>query len=292
MGTTQSGVSRLERQGDLRVSTLREYATALGGRLRLIVECGENQLELSLEDEPDEHSEEARRDYRVIWQDIATRALVHVAWLEFTGTEFVFSYTDEARSNETFEPFSAFPQMDETYRSNELFPFFALRLISSADPTFDAVLDAIGLTRADATPAELLARSPGSQHDTIQVVPETVETEDGTIVRTFLVSGVRHADAISAGTLTSIIERLESGALLELVSESTNPYNPRALQLSFDSTVIGWLPDYLVDEVHSYIAAERHVEVTVERANGPEAPWHVRLQCRLTVAGQVHSRSE
>ena len=39
------------------------------------------------------------------------------------------------------------------------------------DP-YDAVLDAIGLTGQDATPAELLALSPDSQHDTIQVVPE------------------------------------------------------------------------------------------------------------------------
>lgn len=59
MGTTQSGVSRLERQDDIRVSTLREYAAALGGRLRLIVECGETQFEVSLEDQPDE--QRARR---------------------------------------------------------------------------------------------------------------------------------------------------------------------------------------------------------------------------------------
>ena len=60
MGTTQSGVSRLERQDDIRVSTLREYAAALGGRLRLIVECGETQFEVSLEDQPDEHGDAAR----------------------------------------------------------------------------------------------------------------------------------------------------------------------------------------------------------------------------------------
>jgi hypothetical protein len=33
----QSEVSRLERRGDVRLSTLRRYADALGGRLRLIV---------------------------------------------------------------------------------------------------------------------------------------------------------------------------------------------------------------------------------------------------------------
>ena len=38
IGTTQSGVSRLERQPDMLLSTLDEYVSALGGRLRLVVE--------------------------------------------------------------------------------------------------------------------------------------------------------------------------------------------------------------------------------------------------------------
>ena len=282
MGTTQSGISRLERQGDLRVSTLREYVTAVGGQLRLVVTCGDTEFEVGLEHDAEAHSEVGRRDYRVIWQDMASRAFVHVAWLEFTGSEFVFSYTNEARSSERFEPFPVFPLLDDSYRSRELFPFFALRLINAADPTFDAVLDAIGLTRADATPAELLARSSGSQHDTIQVVPEPTEAEDGTITRTFLVSGVRHADMASGGILTSVISQLKPGTKLDLLAETANPYNRRALQLSLNSTMIGWLPDYLVDEVHGYIAAQRTVSVTVERANGPAAPWHVRLQCQLS----------
>lgn len=284
MGTTQSGVSRLERQDDHRVSTLREYVAALGGRLRLVVDCGESRFEVSLAGGEDGPPRAGRRDYRVIWQDPGSRALVHVGWLEFTGSQFVFSYTDDARTNEQFEPFPPFPRLDHTYRSDGLFPFFAVRLISSADPTYDAVLDAIGLARSEATPAELLARSPDSPHDTIQVVPEPTETEDGTLVRTLLVSGVRHADEILGGTLDETIARLEPDALLELLPEPTNPHNPRAMQLVHGSTVIGWLPDYLVDEVHGYLDAGRPTAVTIERANGPEAPWHVRVQCRLTVA--------
>lgn len=284
MGATQSGVSRLERQDDHRVSTLREYAAALGGRLCLIVDCGERRFEVSLNAGEDEPAAAGRRDYRVIWQDLTSRALVHVGWLEFTGSQFVFSYTDDARINERFEPFPAFPLLDQTYRSDELFPFFAVRLISTADPTYHAVLDAIGLTRSDASPAELLARSPDAQHDTIQVVPEPTEAEDGTLVRTFLVSGVRHADELLGGALDEMIAALKPGAPVELVPEPTNPYNPRALQVVHESTVIGWLPDYLVDEVHGYLDAGRPTAVTIERANGPETPWHVRVQCRLTVA--------
>ena len=38
MGTTQSAVSRTERQGDLLLSTLDQYVAALGGSLKLCVE--------------------------------------------------------------------------------------------------------------------------------------------------------------------------------------------------------------------------------------------------------------
>ena len=116
---------------------------------------------------------------------------MRVGWLVFTGNEFKFSYVDEIKSDARFRPFPAFPRLDEVYRSAELFPYFAVRLTSTADPQYEAVLDALGLTREDATPAELLARSPESPHDTIQVVPEPTEMPDGTLVRMFLASGIR-----------------------------------------------------------------------------------------------------
>lgn len=288
MHTTQSGVSRLERQGDLRVSTLREYAAALGGRLRLTIECDDVTLDLAVEgiDPGEQH----HRPFRIIWQDLVSRALVHVGWLEYTGAWFEFSYTEEARRHERFTPFPAFPNLDESYRSTELFPYFAVRLIGVADPTYGAVMDAIGLAGRNATPAELLALAPDSQHDTIQVVPEPTEAADGTLHRTFLVSGFRHADDVTSGEASRAVDRLERGDRLELTPEPTNSYNPRAIQVVAGGTQVGWLPDYLVEEVHGYGEAQRMVEVTVERANGPDAPSHVRLQCHLSVGPQAPTR--
>ena len=283
-GTTQSAISRMEHQSDMHVSTLNEYVGALGGRLRLIVEHGDDHTEIEIPSLRHERPEQ-RREFRVIWQDQQTRRLEHVGWLEFTGAEFRFSYLDEARSNPRFRPFPAFPLLEETYTSEDLFPYFAVRLTSAADPEYDAVLDALGLRRDEATPAELLARSPSdSPHDTIQVVPEPTEMSDGTLVREFLVSGARHVDEQDPSTVGRLIESLPVGAPLELVPEPHNLHNTEALLLASDGMWVGWVPDYLLSEIHGYLDSNRTLSVTVVRANGPDAPWHLRLLCRLTVA--------
>jgi len=283
-GTTQSGVSRLERQPDMLISTLDDYIASLGGKLRLTVEHPAFSAELKVPTLRSDNADAGRLEYRVIWQEQPSRAFVHVGWLEFTGDSFVFTYTDEAKSNPSFEPFPPFPRFDDAYRSQELFPFFSVRIISAADPDFEAAVDALGLTREQATPAELLARSSAaSPHDTIQVIPEPTELPDGSLVRKFLVSGVRHANERQPERTSQAIEQLVPGTELRLIAEPSNPANPLALQLAAGQTVVGWVPDYLLDEIHGYLDWSRDLLFEVDRANGPEVSWHFRLLCRLTV---------
>lgn len=286
IGTTQSGVSRIERQSDIKVSTLADYVEALGGTLRVHAEFGNDRIELAVHVmDPLSGPEEKRREYRVVWQDKETRGLVQVGWLEYTGDEFVYSYTDDARRNDRFTPFPSLPDLGEVYRSLELFPFFALRLISTADPQYSVVLDSLGLSQERATPAELLARAPSeSPHDTIQVVPEPTELADGSLDRTFLVSGVRHARQLSPKRVDRALSGLEPETQLELMPEPENPADPRALQLVVRGVVIGWIPSYLVEEIHQYLDNGRTLSFVVDRANGSEAPWHLRVLCRLTVS--------
>lgn len=55
-GISQSDLSKLERRGDVRISTLRAHVRALGGRLRLLHGAGGTEVEILLagaqEDEP------------------------------------------------------------------------------------------------------------------------------------------------------------------------------------------------------------------------------------------------
>lgn len=285
IGTSQSGVSRIERQSDLLISTLRDYVAATGGRLHLIARYPDFEYELRLpvlDQTPAPVMEP--RSFRVVWQNVRSRQLVHVGWLEFTGREFTFSYTTDAELDPDFEPFPAFPDQAVTYRSTELFPFFADRVVSAARPDYEHLVAALGLTRADATPVELLARSWGlTPHDTIQVIPEPVVDEDGREVRPFLVSGVRHVDEEKPDEVGAIVAGLSRGQLLDIQDEPDNPVNPRAMVLDANGHRVGWIPDYLLDYVHKHREAGNQICAVVEHANGPGAPWHLRLLCELVV---------
>lgn len=285
MGTTQSSVSRTERQPDILLSTLQQYAQGLGGRLRLYVDIGDERFELQLPATRRDAESIVEREFRVVWQDPDSRGLKQIGWLRFGGAQYTFSYTDEARETDSFQPFPPFPSLTSVYKSKELFPFFSGRVMSATSPDFDELTHALGLTRDTATPVELLALGQAdSPHDTIHVVPEPIEHEDGTSERTFLVSGVRHANEDDPEAVGAVVSALESGALLELRPEPTNPKNPRALQIATDDVVVGWVPDYLLDEVHGHLGAQRDLRFAVVKANGPATPWHLRLLCRMTAA--------
>lgn len=293
MGTTQSSVSRTERQADIHVSTLGQYVQALGGQLRLIVEREGKITEIDVPGQRGPALAPDRREFRVIWQDVTSRALVHVGWLDFDGHRFSFSYTDDARRHGSFSPFPPFPDLAATYRAKELFAFFEVRLISAADPQFDVLLNALGLARDEATPAELLARTPSeSPHDTIQVVPEPKELPDGRLERIFLVSGTRHINPDHPEDVEQAIAGLDIGTMLHVVAEPVNPKNPNALQLWASNQPVGWVPDYLLEEVHRHLEAGRHLEFSVARANGSDSPWHLRLLCRMTAAAPVSDQPQ
>jgi hypothetical protein len=60
LGRRQPALSRLERQGDARVSTLREYVAALGGELEFIARVGELEMRLRQFDAPAVVPDDAR----------------------------------------------------------------------------------------------------------------------------------------------------------------------------------------------------------------------------------------
>lgn len=279
IGTTQSAISRLERQPDLLVSTLNEFVSATGGRLRLVADYGTHEVDLHLPAlQPADP--EIGREFRVIWQNLQTRQLVHVGWLRLDDGRYSFEYTPEAELDRDFQPFAAFPDLRADYEAGELFAFFADRVATTAEPGLGSLASALGLRRESATPVELLARSWGkSSHDTIQIVPEPEQLPDGSTSRLFLVSGVSHADEARPARVSKVVAGLKPGQQLTIVEEPDNPVDADAVVIEHRGQRVGWVPAYLLAGLHK--AGLDRVAVFVEHANGPDTPWHLRLLCRI-----------
>lgn len=286
LGTTQPGVSRIERQDDVLVSTLKDYVSATGGELHLVAQYTDWQYEIVLRSQPRNEETVQKRRFRVVWQEPHTRQFVHVGWLDIGGsTDYEFRYAPDAELHSDFEPFEDFPDSSQVYRSRALFPFFAKRLPRTGRKGYDDHLAALGLTRSDATPVELLTRSWGiRQTDTIQIVPEPVRDKEGVEILPFLASGCRHIDEEHPDRLARQIAALRRGQELSLRDEPENSWNPRAVLLDAEhGRPVGWVPDYLLDYLHKRRQEAEAVRVSVEQANGTGVPWHLRLLCRLEI---------
>lgn len=229
-----------------------------------------------------------KRRFRVVWQHPESRRFSAVGDLviDHEGPQIgrcAFSYRSDARTEPDFHPFLAFPEFGHRYvREGSLFPFFANRVMSARRPDYSQYVEALGLSAELADPVEILARSGGGRAtDTVHVVPEPVPAPSGGTTRHFLASGVRHLDGAS-----DRVAGLAHGARLELRDEPDNPENPRAVLLDADGgRPVGWVPNYLLDELHKAREEGDQVLVTVEKANSPDAPAHLRLLCRMDVSG-------
>lgn len=193
--------------------------------------------------------------------------------------EYVFRYRPPLPGS--FRPFPAFPDLSEQYRSRRLFPFFENRIMSPLRPDYEDYLSALGLSRDEATPFEMLARTGGGRAtDTVQVVPEPVAEDGGSTEQLFLASGVRYHD-----TADGLVMRLRPGDELVLRDEPDNEYDDRAILLDAEhNRPVGWIPSYMLDEVHKAQQGGTSVRVFVERANGPDVPSHLRLLCRMRMS--------
>jgi hypothetical protein len=132
---------------------------------------------------------------------------------------------------------------------------------------------------SDADAWEILTASGGHREgDPIELI--SLPTWDPTTHATtahFLAHGVRH----SSDEAHAYISTLTPGKALSFEPEPTNTTNPRAIRITtFGGLLLGYVPDPLLDYVHSTI--DSTTEVTVVRANPADTHPHLRLLLRLT----------
>lgn len=218
----------------------------------------------------------------LVWQNPATRAFNPVgALVRDPDGSFVFRYIRRARGLPAFLPLASFPRLDGIYRFADLPPFFENRVMSPRRPDYPEYLRALHLSVEQATPFEVLARTGGSRvTDTFHVVAEPAADRDGRVRTLFLAHGVRHVEGADER-----LARLRPGDPLTLRPEPANEHNTRALLIDAQAgRAVGYVPDWMLDIVRQMTDIDPGYRLTVEVANGPETPAHLRLLCRLEAA--------
>lgn len=239
------------------------------------------------------HASIARR-LAVAWQHPDSRLISPVAMLEFDGGTYHFFYIANAVTVEGFQPLLGFSDLHRVYSSSHLFPLFAQRVMDPRRPDHARYVHRLGLPD-DASPWEQMTRSGGRREgDLLQLFPEPDVREDGSVVCSFLVHGIRHipdssavdghGDIVTAEALEVRLASLEVGETLRLIREPSNPVNQRAvLTATHENVPLGWVPDLLLDDLYEFSDGNPEgVEVTVQQINGSDAPPHLRLLARLT----------
>ncbi|UTX53373.1 hypothetical protein [Leucobacter aridicollis] len=220
------------------------------------------------------------RELLLIWRNPETRKYSRVARLDLDPSEgFLFRYLEEAHSLEGFYPLDEYPELDTVYSSDSLPVFFTNRIMSPSRPGYDDYLKWLGLEDLSSNdiPLEVLARTGGGRAtDTFHVV-EAPSLLGGAFESRFFVSGLRHADVD-----LSIIKSVQAGDTLMLRPDPENPVNQLAMIIdTVTGQQLGWLPDWLCNEVAMLEANEWTLSLEVERVN-PEAPPRSMVLCKLT----------
>jgi hypothetical protein len=224
----------------------------------------------------------------VNWQDEKSRRMFPVGRLVtlLTGG-YEFSYIAAAREAQQFGfiPFVAFPGLEQVYRAPKLPAFFKNRVLQPGRPDYPQHLVELGIKSATATPIEILARSGGLRvTDPLEVFAELVAAKDGDRFEThFFVRGIRHyAGAEDA------ISQLQPGDVLNLRPEPSNAVNSKAHLLAcHDGRCVGYVPDYLVDDLSELARQDPSMKVQVVQVNPSPSPSQQRLLCKLTISANA-----
>jgi hypothetical protein len=227
----------------------------------------------------------------VAWQDPVGHRYFPVGCLRCVGTggkgPYEFSYIKGAEEGAKygFRPFLPFDDMEKTYRSTTLFPFFANRLLPHARKEYGEYTRSLGLATNEASPLEILARSGGRRAtDSVEVFapPHIQEMSNGggrILDYYFLAHGLRHMRYCAQDL---VAQSLKKGDSLFVMHDLQNPVDRRALALrTADYCCVGFLPRYLAEDVWELFGKNGEIEITLERLNSPPIPIQQRMLCKL-----------
>lgn len=220
----------------------------------------------------------------VSWQDSSRNLWYPVARFRKVNGEFEFCYTKGAslaRDEAGFHPFLGFDEIEETYHSDSLFPFFKNRVMNPSRPDYGTFLEWLGLDPNEQDPLVLLAETPARENmDYIEVFPEPSPTPDGRLILRFFTRGLRHFDQ----AIQNRILELTAGSSLSLMQDFMNPVDPKAYMVRTKNgyVPVGYVPRHLCDLCKRLLeSVPNEFSLAIERINNESAPIQFRVQCQI-----------
>jgi len=236
----------------------------------------------------------------VVWQDSKTKRHFPVGQLTYIHNDheaYQFNYicgVSEALDY-GFQAFQGFPQLDMTYVSKDIFPFFQNRILQPSREEYEAFVNGLGLSPSKAKPIDILARSGGRRAtDSIEVfapaeIIETIENDFNIARYYFLVHGLSHMRECAQALATDLIKE---GDRIYVVHDMQNPVDPKALLLrTFDYCSIGFVPRYLLDDMWFLVNNQMDLKICAYKINKPPSPIQQRIVCTVEVKVQKNFTS-
>jgi hypothetical protein len=217
----------------------------------------------------------------IAWQAPDTHEWHVVGSLQERNAGYVFNYTKGVLASAMFTRFSGMNDIYETYVSEELFPLFKNRLLSSRRPEYPRFIKWLGLDEKNAQPIEILARSGGKRStDQLQMFKKIEADDSGYFEHYFFAHGLGH---MSESVQARIVE-LQKGDELLMSLDVQNRFDKHAVIIRVDcpAEILGFCPRYFSSDIKRLLLDESSgIKLTVEKISD-DAPYNYRLLCKLT----------
>ncbi|MGR3220978.1 MAG: hypothetical protein ACUZ8H_14335 [Candidatus Anammoxibacter sp.] len=219
----------------------------------------------------------------IAWQGQETREWFPIGRLQYKDNKYFFKYVNGVRKvskGNAFVPFGKMKHLEQTYKSDDLFPIFKNRLLQKSRPEYNDYLEWLDLTQNDISPIEELARTGGIRAtDSLQLFPVPVRKNNMYEV-CFFTHGIRHLPP----NYIERINHLSKTNKLYLMKDVQNESDSLALVLRTEDPpeIVGYCPKFFVNDFNILIDKNGPgaIDVNVEKVN-IKAPLQLKLLCKL-----------
>lgn len=218
----------------------------------------------------------------VIWQNKETNLYYHIGTLNFDGVQYLFTYTHHNDSHRTVREamrngyflHPSFPKIDQTYKSQTLFPAFDRRIPSPQREDFKKILEDLGLT-IQSDKMDILRVTRGKLSGDTYSFEQPLRLHDKIIRLDFHIKGMRHRNLPE--NWDSLVKK---GDHLRLSLEPTNPFDPKAVRIETASGIhLGYVPGFYTEAINSLLNYNTKPTLIIKDIRPESSPqWWVQTE--------------